>query len=183
VCHSCARRVVEGSNRFTFFVWFFVPIVKMRNPIILLWLCLAASTFRTSVEYDGLINALTRVFAHKHVQTVTATTCWPTGEIYFYFCFVAAVVFENLNRNNHTDIIYYTRILRTTFYRRKQPTTVGAVVGRHIGQFPSVPDSSAQNLVQIWDFGRRVLQCSDPDAVISEGILLLFYDIIIVLSL
>ncbi|XP_029347273.1 glutamate receptor ionotropic, delta-1-like [Acyrthosiphon pisum] len=50
----------------------------MRNPMILLWLCLAASTFRTSVEYDGLINALTRVFVHKHVQTVTATTCWPT---------------------------------------------------------------------------------------------------------
>lgn len=122
----------------------------MRNSIIL-WLCLVASIFRTSVEYDGLINALTRVFMHKHVQTVTATTCWPTGENYFYFCFVAAIVFENLNQKN--PYCYYTHILRMTFFRRKQPTTIGTVVCRHIGEFPSVRDSSAQNLVQIWDSG------------------------------
>uniref|UniRef100_A0A2S2NTB4 Glutamate receptor delta-1 subunit n=1 Tax=Schizaphis graminum TaxID=13262 RepID=A0A2S2NTB4_SCHGA len=48
----------------------------MRNSVAL-WFCLVVSSFETSAEYDGLINALTRVFIHNHVQTVTAVTCWP----------------------------------------------------------------------------------------------------------
>ncbi|XP_060852766.1 glutamate receptor ionotropic, kainate glr-3-like [Rhopalosiphum padi] len=48
----------------------------MRNSVAFLF-CLVVSSFKTSAEYDGLINALTRVFIHNHVQTVTAVTCWP----------------------------------------------------------------------------------------------------------
>ncbi|CAH1738068.1 unnamed protein product [Aphis gossypii] len=48
----------------------------MRNSVAF-WFYLVASSFKTSAEYDGLINALTRVFIQKHVLTVTAITCWP----------------------------------------------------------------------------------------------------------
>jgi len=43
--------------------------------------CLAATKSQLSDEHDGLIRALTKAFARKHVQTVTAaSTCWPPGD-------------------------------------------------------------------------------------------------------
>lgn len=56
----------------------------MRNSMAF-WFYLVASSFKTSAEYDGLINALTRVFIQKHVQTVTAITCWPKGNFFSAF--------------------------------------------------------------------------------------------------
>lgn len=34
----------------------------------------------TSIEHDEVVQVLTRFFVRKHVQTVTADTCWQSGE-------------------------------------------------------------------------------------------------------
>lgn len=72
------------------FCFFFVSIYQsfgMQNSMVL-WLCFVVTSLKASMEYDGLINSLTRVFVHKHVQTVTATTsCWPTGDNFLFLSF------------------------------------------------------------------------------------------------
>lgn len=72
-----------------------------------------------------------------------------------------------------SDYINRSISKRTTFPRSERPTANGTIVGRHIGELPSVRRSGARNVVQIRDSGRRVLQYSDSDHVISAGIVMI----------
>lgn len=53
----------------------------MQIVFVVSWLAVTAFGSSGQHEHDGLIHALTKVFARKHVQTVTAITCWRTGDV------------------------------------------------------------------------------------------------------
>lgn len=51
------------------------------HGFVLLFCLQIAVKFKFAEGYDGLIQALTNVFAQKNVQTVTASTCWLPGNV------------------------------------------------------------------------------------------------------
>lgn len=63
-----------------FFVLFYLKEFLPKMRVVSIALCVLAIKFEFSHEYDELIHALTKVFAQKHVQTVTDLTCWPSGD-------------------------------------------------------------------------------------------------------
>lgn len=79
---------------------------KMMRPFVVV-LCLATTKFQLSQEHDGLIRALTKAFARKHVQTVTAaSTCWPPGDHHYHnYCRYHLFLFVYTNPNETSRAI------------------------------------------------------------------------------
>jgi len=55
-------------------------MLKININYLVLLLILIKFTYQNDVyEHRGLIKVISRFFIQRHVQTVTAATCWPTG--------------------------------------------------------------------------------------------------------